>query len=122
MCPTCKKQRLKCSDGGLTCIEGWECIENSLYLVVSSPVNLIYSAKAIWRVQSPSSSAQFTVNVRNPILKPKTSQISANRQNNSAKLKQKSAIPIDFGAIPSKKSANPILKRKNIPDKRKQAK
>ncbi|MDK7668822.1 hypothetical protein, partial [Cytobacillus oceanisediminis] len=55
----------------------------------------------------------------NPFSKRKNIQISANRQNNSAKPKQKSAIPIDFGAIPSKKSANPFSKRKNIPDKRK---
>ena len=34
----------------------------------------------------------------------------------------KSAIPIDFGAIHSKKGANPFSKRQNIPDKRKQTK
>ncbi|WP_217635917.1 hypothetical protein, partial [Cytobacillus oceanisediminis] len=34
----------------------------------------------------------------------KTSKISANRHNNSAKPKQKSTIPIDFGAIPNKRA------------------
>lgn len=47
LCPTCKKQRLKCSDGGLTCIEGWECIENSLYSGAGqgSAVKLVFCAK-----------------------------------------------------------------------------
>lgn len=95
LCPTCKKQRLKCSDGGLTCIEGCECIENSLYSAVR-----LNRAKTSRRAQSSWSLAHLSFEAAQLQLL-RTISIKEN------------AILIQFGAIPSKKSTNPISKRKS---------